>query len=146
MKYMLIILALSSFSVFSQKRFIEDNTAIKNALKLRDPFKAPKSQQGQGELETKLKEGVFSNLLRPDAIALENVRVKGILMGKKRRVILTAGVGEKTPTYMLSEGSLIANGTVELKAILPSGVIFVEKVTNVYGQTEYLETVVPISK
>ena len=40
----------------------------------------------------------------------------------------------------------IGEDGAELKAILPGGIIVVEKIVNVYGQEEYLETVIPISK
>ena len=47
---------------------------------------------------------------------------------------------------ILREGMKIGKSNAELKAILPGGVIFVEKITNVYNEIEYLETVIPISK
>jgi hypothetical protein len=34
----------------------------------------------------------------------------------------------------------------DIKAILPGGIILVEKVTNIYGEDEFLETVIPISE
>jgi hypothetical protein len=33
-----------------------------------------------------------------------------------------------------------------LRAILPGGLVLVEKNTNIYGEDEYLETVIPLSK
>jgi hypothetical protein len=33
----------------------------------------------------------------------------------------------------------------DVKAILPGGIILVEKIRNVYDQDEYLETVLPVS-
>ncbi len=47
---------------------------------------------------------------------------------------------------ILREGAKIGEDGAELKAIMPGGVILVEKIINVYGQEEYLETVIPISK
>ena len=47
---------------------------------------------------------------------------------------------------ILREGMKIGADQAELKAILPGGIILVEKITNVYGEEEYLETVIPISR
>jgi len=54
--------------------------------------------------------------------------------------------GEKAGIIILKEGMKIGDDGAELKAILPGGIILVEKIVNVYGQEEYLETVIPISK
>ena len=40
----------------------------------------------------------------------------------------------------------LGSNEAEIKAILPGGLILAEKVVNIYGETEYLETVIPISK
>ena len=40
----------------------------------------------------------------------------------------------------------IGRDKIEVKAILPGGMILVEKITNIYGDDEYIETVIPISK
>jgi type IV pilus assembly protein PilP len=47
---------------------------------------------------------------------------------------------------ILKEGMKIGQDEAELKAILPGGIVLVEKIVNVYGQEEFLETVIPISK
>ena len=39
----------------------------------------------------------------------------------------------------------ISHGEAEVKAILPGGVVIVEKIKNIYDQDEYLETILPIS-
>lgn len=145
MKQVIWILFIFSFSSLAQEDFIEKNTSIEDALRLRDPFKAPRLESNDKKKGALTTEGIFTNTLSADSLALDAIHVKGVLLGQRKRAIITSG--EKAgPTYMLSEGSKIANGAVELKAILSSGVVFVEKITNVYGQTEYLETVVPISK
>ena len=54
--------------------------------------------------------------------------------------------GDGGPIIILKEGMKIGEDGAELKAILPGGIILVEKIVNVYGQEEYLETVIPISK
>ncbi len=69
--------------------------------------------------------------------------ISGVLIGKNRRVIIKGSEGK---TYILSEGEKIGNRGPEIKAILAGGIILVEKITNIYGEPEYIETVVPISK
>jgi type IV pilus assembly protein PilP len=40
----------------------------------------------------------------------------------------------------------LGENNAELRAILPGGLILVEKNINIYGEEEYLETVIPIVK
>ena len=54
--------------------------------------------------------------------------------------------GASTQVIIIKEGSKLGPDNAEVKAILPGGIILVEKIVNVYGQEEYLETVVPISR
>ena len=116
-------------------------------MKLRDPFKSPVISKKKSKEKSDPEKGFYTNLGSYDALQLSSIKVLGVLSGVKKRAIISAGEGGRTgPTYMLSEGAKIANGNVVLKSILPRGVIFVEKVTNIYGQFEYLETVVPISE
>ena len=69
-----------------------------------------------------------------------------MLIGKERRAILKIINNEKLPAVIIKEGYRIGPDRVEVKAILPGGIILVEKMVNVYGQEEFLETVIPISK
>ena len=55
-------------------------------------------------------------------------------------------VDEKGATHTVKEGMTLGPNDAEIKAILPGGIILAEKVVNIYGETEYLETVIPISK
>ena len=48
-------------------------------------------------------------------------------------------------TYLLKEGMRLGLDNAEIKAILPGGIVVVEKIRNVYNQEEYLETIIPIS-
>lgn len=124
--------------------FDREETSIKNPMKLRDPFKAPKIEPPKDKAEgSLLQEGVYTNRTPPSDLTLDTIKVAGVLLGNNRRAIVHGT--NKTQTYTLKEGMKISGGNVELKAILPGGVIFVEKITNIYGQTEYLETVIPIS-
>ena len=117
-------------------------TSIKNPMELRDPFKAPVVEAGK-KTEDARREGFFSNLSDPDEVSLNDIKILGVVVGKNRRAVANSAGKEN---FILKEGMTIQGGKVELKAIIPGGVIFVEQITNIYGQTEYLETIVPISK
>ena len=127
--------------------FFNDKTQIDKPFKLRDPFKAP---QGKAEKGKQMEgyyvsgKGLYSNIKEEKISSLENLRVVGVLIGKERRAMVRTG--EKGNIVILKEGMKIGEDEVELKAILPGGIILVEKIVNVYGQEEYLETVIPISR
>jgi Tfp pilus assembly protein PilP len=142
----LINLAMISNWAFAQKdktvdNFFKDKTRIENPFELRDPFKTPllKSKKKVTGKEN------YSRSVEDDlaGMALQDIKVVGVLIGKERRAVLQV---EKGPLVLVKEGMKIGPDQVELKAILPGGIILVEKIVNVYGQDEYLETVVPISK
>jgi Tfp pilus assembly protein PilP len=131
-----------------QKDIFEGKTSIEKPTKLRDPFESPeqtkKKQVEQATKKTELKNGVYTNAPTLESITLDTVKVRGVLMGAKTRALI-ADKSNMSATILAKEGDKINKGKVELKAILPRGVVFVEQITNVYGQFEYLETVVPIS-
>lgn len=127
--------------------FFRDKTQIDKPFKLRDPFKAPMGKPEAG----KVKEGYYvsgkgqySNITPEKITTLQNLKVVGVLIGKERRAMVRSG--DQGKIVILKEGMKIGEDEVELKAILPGGIILVEKIVNVYGQEEYLETVIPISK
>lgn len=130
--------------------FFKDKTKIDNPFSLRDPFKAP-INKGEGKKEgrgfTVTGKGQYSNIgdTPLDQISIDSIRVVGVLIGKERRALINGGK-ENKKIIILKEGAKIGPEAAELKAILPGGIVLVEKITNVYGEEEYLETVIPISK
>ena len=156
--FLLIILSsIGAIAASPQKNsldeFFKDKTRIENPLELRDPFKSPQAkgqQRRQGGNRFKKSESTYSN------IAVDNLRdwniyeikVVGVMIGKERRAMITKSAGESTNSkvVVIKEGSFIGPDNAEVKAILPGGIILVEKIINVYGQEEFLETVVPISR
>lgn len=135
----------------SLDNFFGDKTKIENPFNLRDPFKAP---QGKAT-ETKSSEkrgfyvsdkGQYTNIgdVSYDQISVHQLKVVGVLIGKERRALVNTD--EKDKIIILKEGQKIGPEAAELKAILPGGIVLVEKIVNVYGEEEYLETVIPISK
>jgi Tfp pilus assembly protein PilP len=153
MKMMLVLIILISTvgayaaPVDPLSNFFRDKTKIDKPFELRDPFKAPHAKL---EKDT-AKEGYFvsgkgqySNIKEDTVTSIENLKVVGVLIGRERRVMVRSG--DKGSIVILKEGMKIGEDGAELKAILPGGIILVEKIVNVYGQEEYLETVIPISK
>lgn len=122
-------------------------TRIENPFDLRDPFKPPmqksSDKEGRGSF-TRLRDGVYTNINPTGAINLETLQIVGVMIGKERRAM--ARVPGNKGVIVLREGMRIGKDNAELKAIHPGGIILVEKLVNVYGEEEYLETVIPISK
>lgn len=138
----------SEENIPEQKDIFADQTTISKPTKLRDPFKSPvpekKVESQTAYKKSAFKNGIYTNVPNLDTITLDTVKVRGVLMGVNTRALI-ADKGNIKAVILAKEGDKINKGKVELKAILPRGVVFVEQITNVYGQFEYLETVVPIS-
>ena len=128
--------------------FKKANTKIVNPLELRDPFKRKYKRIGSRTKgrNKKLRDGFFSNAQTIDDQPLDSIRIVGILIGKERRAIAKLAVGDalSQESYILKEGMTLGENNAEIKAILPGGVVLVEKIRNVYDQDEYLETVLPV--
>jgi len=142
------------------KNFFKDKTKIENPFNLRDPFKAPTfkneaKRDGRGFSVTG--KGQYSNISEDnlEQMNLADIRVVGVLIGKERRAMISTGAKADRPSgesssgnkvIIVKEGTKIGPEAAELKAILPGGIVLVEKIVNVYGEEEYLETVIPISR
>lgn len=128
--------------------FFNEKTKIENPLELRDPFKPPQfKSEGDNKGWSSSGKGQYSNIgeSKLDTIIVQEMKVVGVMIGKERRAMINAKEGMKE-VIILKEGMKIGPDGAELKAILPGGIILVEKIVNVYGQEEYLETVIPISR
>ena len=119
-------------------------TSIENPFELRDPFQPPKfATQGQRTRKER-NSGVWDNQSKLDEpVKIEDIKITGVLIGANRRVILK--VGSSPEAYTLKEGETVGPLGPEIKAILPGGIILAEKISNIYGEPEYIETVIPIS-
>jgi len=124
--------------------FRNQKTKIKNPFELRDPFKR-QIQQGRDKKKKRfggfVEGNVFSNLPSIEEVPLNKIKIVGVFLGKDRRAM--AKVDEQT--FILKEGMKLGADSALLKAILPGGIVLVEKITNVYDQDEYLETIIPVS-
>lgn len=156
---LLILTFLFSMNCYSQNRgvgknFFRDITKIENPFGLRDPFKSPLKQKTSKRLTKKggyVEKNTFVNRARVDykAIRLNKLRIVGVIVGPNRRALAkhpSYQSSQSDNVFIIKEGEILGPDKAVLKAILPGGVIFVEKIINVYGQEEYLETVIPISR
>lgn len=150
---LIFVFSVGAFAAPTSKglqNFFGDKTKIENPFNLRDPFKAPlnKSEgktKGRGFFLSG--KGQYSNIGETslDQLSVGSIKVVGVLIGKERRALVNMGKDNKQ-IIILKEGMKIGPESAELKAILPGGIVLVEKIVNVYGEEEYLETVIPISK
>lgn len=132
------------------KLFKNSSSRIKDPFKLRDPFKRKtiKLKNDKKRYGGYLQNNSYSNLPSISRTSLENIRIIGVLLGKDRRAIArTVGRGGKLSksSYILKEGMRLGENNAEIRAIVPGGIVLVEKITNVYDQDEYIETVIPVS-
>jgi len=128
-------------------QIFQGKTQITDPLQLRDPFKSPfvKKKKLKSMAAGKKFDGTYSNIPKMGNVELTDITIVGVLVGPERRALATVK-SKPNQTFVLKEGMTVGKEKSELKAILPGGVIFVEKFQNLYGQDEYLETVIPISK
>lgn len=139
----LFFLILCSFPTWANiEDIFEGQTSIKEPFKLRDPFQTPKFKSDIQKKQKQKSRGVLDNVKKLDSdFDLDKIKIIGVLIGKNRRVIVRVG----EDNFTLKEGDIYGKNGPEIKAILPGGVILVEKITNIYGENEFIETVVPIS-
>jgi Tfp pilus assembly protein PilP len=160
MKIIILIILFSGTNLWAQSssgrkyRFFKNiKTAIKKPFELRDPF-VKKSKIIISTRRKKKRFGTsFSNRKELYSIKLENLRVVGVFLGKQRKAlakIIKSGGKEDEPakfepeTYILKEGMRLGENRAEIKAILPGGIVLVERIKNVYDQDELLETIMPL--
>jgi type IV pilus assembly protein PilP len=147
-----ITILVISFSSLSQvnrgvREIFKDKTSIENPFDLRDPFKAPLSKRvndRDDKDDRKSTDGIYTNIAPMGELEINKLTIVGVIIGKERYAL--AKIEGRKDTVKLVEGARIGKDRAELKAIHPGGVILVEKLVNVYGEEEYLETVIPISK
>lgn len=149
--FLVLVLALSSVGAFAAPKdplvnFFKGKTKIEKPFELRDPFKAPQLKSDKKDMADgyyKTGKNFYTNIAEPSVQSVDQIKLVGVLVGRERRAMISLG---NNNIITLKEGQKIGEEGAELKAILPGGIIVVEKMVNVYGQEEYLETVIPISK
>ncbi len=122
---------------------------IQELIEMRDPFKRKRIRLKSRDKSYGgfLRDSSYSNLPAIDGVPLNQIRVVGILLGKQRRAIAKIMEGDKlgNDAFILKEGMSLGENKAEIKAILPGGIVLVEKIQNVYDQDEYIETIIPVS-
>ena len=155
--FLILLVGISSASAqdsAQEYNLFKSKTYVKNPLDLRDPFKRKinkKKSQVQAKAQNQL-DGIYTNVNTTlENRAMESLRVTGVILGAERRAIVKVvngsleGGGVDDNIYYLKEGMHVGENGAEVKAILPGGIVLVEKIRNVYDQDEYLETVIPVS-
>ena len=133
-----------------QYNLFKSKTYVKNPLDLRDPFKRRinKKKTNQNRAKERLN-GIYSNVNNSlDSRPIESLHVVGVVIGAERRAMVKVVSEDKAIAdniFYIKEGMKIGENGAEVKAILPGGIVLVEKIRNVYDQDEYLETVIPVS-
>ena len=122
---------------------------IKDPMALRDPFKRQndvlfKDQRARTLVKEK---DSYSNYVTelPEDVGLNMLKLVGVLLGPQRRAIVRVN-NNNTQSFIVREGMVLGTEKAEVKAILPGGMVLVEKIKNVYNQDEYVETIIPLSR
>ena len=127
----------------------KNSTTIKNPLEMRDPFKRQRVKIGKRSKSYGgfLQDNKYSNLPSINDFPIPQIRVVGVLLGNNRRAIARVLIGDKlsNETYIIKEGMKIGENDAVVRAIVPGGIVLVEKIRNVYDQDEYIETIIPVS-
>jgi Tfp pilus assembly protein PilP len=149
-KNLFLTIFLLSFSLFGQEaneyKLFKSNTYVKNPLDLRDPFKRRINKKKSNNKKNQAQMGIYTNYSQTlEGKPIESIQVIGVVIGAERRAMVRVTGDEKNIVY-LKEGMKIGENGAEVKAILPGGVVLVEKIRNVYDQDEYLETIIPVSE
>ena len=146
MKFYFPLMLIFIYSVSSEAKFesmFDTHTSIPEPFKLRDPFQNPKFKSEKKEKREQRLSGVWNEERKlSQDVKLDSLDITGVLIGKNRRVLIKVG----DVVYKFKEEDNIGPNGPKIKAILPGGIILVEQITNIYGEAEYIETAIPLSK
>ena len=142
--FVLLIFSVKSHAKKEVRDFFKGISEIKNPFDLRDPFRTPFVKKKFSFLKKKKLSRKMSIEETLKQAPVTTISVVGILVGKDRRAVLK--IKGEEGTFIAREGMIIGKDRAELKAILPGGIVLVEKIKNVYDDDEYIETIIPISQ
>lgn len=153
MKYFVIVpllLSLSSALKANDSKlpefFQRTKTTIKDPFEMRDPFKRKAQKlKSSSSRDYGFDRTVFSNLPSLEGVPLDKIKIIGVILGSDRRAIAKMGAENSLETFIVKEGMKLGLNKAEVKAILPGGIVLVEKIKNVYDQEEYIETIMPVT-
>lgn len=133
-----------NFASANKIQLFDGKTEIEKPFELRDPFVAPRTKRIKNTgLASQKSSTLFDDTPSIENAKISDISITGVIIGKNRRAF--AKIKGIDRIIALKEGMLIGENDAELKAILAGGIILVEKTVNIYGEEEYLETVLPIS-
>lgn len=140
----ILLSILVSTSYAKRDEIFKGKTSIEKPFDLRDPFKAPRmKRQRDSGISSRIGNNVYDDSPNIDNVKISDLQITGVIIGSTRRAFAKAKGIKRV--INLKEGMIVGENNAEIKAILPGGVILVEKTTNIYGEEEYLETVLPIT-
>ncbi len=157
--FLCIIVLVLSFTSYSQEggsqyELFKSKTYVKNPMELRDPFKRRINKKKTQSAKSRTKDqmnGIYNNFNNSiESKSIESLRIIGVILGTERRA-MAKFIDDRDSdrldplVYYIKEGMKIGENGAEVKAILPGGIVLVEKIRNVYDQDEYLETIIPVS-
>ena len=137
MKVIICILFIYSSILSARVDNIFDGlTKLEKPFSLRDPFQSPKFKSERNKKSVQRASGVLDNIPKLESdFSLERLKITGVLIGKERRVFINSG-GKSN--FSLKEGDSFGRGGPEIKAIMPGGVILVEKIKNIDVEDEFI--------
>lgn len=146
------IMLFPALSLYAQEEkggqkyeFLKSKTQVKNPLEMRDPFKRKIIRKKHQVSQERKDSGYYTDETSIENVSIDKLKIVGVLLGNQRRAMVKIADKENSEIFYLREGSKIGQNGAELKAILPGGVVLVERIRNVYDQDEYLETVIPLT-
>lgn len=140
----ILVFGLQSFAKTKIEEVFKENSDIESPMELRDPFLAPKFKSKRLKDAKKKSKGIYTNIPQLGNVELDKLKIVGVVIGTNRRAF--AVIEGRKEVFTLKEGMKLGANKATLRAILPGGLVLVEKNTNIYGEDEYLETVIPLSK
>lgn len=127
-------------------------------LQIRDPFKRELPKKQRILKKDRFGSTSYTNVFSLEGVPLDRIRIVGVILGKERSALAriskesgqdSGGLSEEeesSPVITVKEGMELGLNGGQVRAILPGGIVVVEKIRNVYDQDEYLETIIPISE
>ena len=113
----LVVFIIAISNVFAQNAKFEffngNKTKIKNPFGLRDPFKRKRLslKTKKGKYSAFLKGNFFSNLPSIENVALNDIRIVGVLLGKKRRAMAKIKNGKDKSAELIAKQKYILSST-----------------------------------
>lgn len=138
-----LIFFIANYAFAKRDEVFQGLTSIEKPFELRDPFQAPRMKRvKENAISSRISSNVYDDSPSIERVKVSDIQITGVVIGKVRRAF--AQVKGINRVVVLKEGMIIGENDAQIKAILPGGIVLVEKNTNIYGEEEFLETVIPL--